>query len=254
MLGKSNFEKEKYPKRSDYASFVPNPNHLATRRKILRDAIGIGIGVATYGLSFGALGTATGLSLLETQLLSLMMFTGGSQFALVGTFAGGGSATSAISAASLLGVRNLAYAVRNNSLIKPTGWRKILGAQFTIDESTAMALGHEKGPDGIAGAKYAFWATGASVFIFWNIATLLGAVAVSLVGDPNTYGLDAAIGAGFIALLWPQINNKFNLFIAVSCSFVAIVAIPIVQPGIPILLAGFVAAFIAWIKVLRTND
>lgn len=229
---------------------MPEQKPITTRTKILRDAIGIGIGVATYGLSFGALGTATGLSLLETQLLSLIMFTGGSQFALVGTLAGGGSALSAISAASLLGVRNLAYAVRNNALLQPRGWRKFTGAQLTIDESTAMALGHEKGVDGIEGAKFAFWSTGISVFVFWNIATLLGAVAVSLVGDPNTYGLDAAIGAGFIALLWPQVKSKFTLFVALLSSAVAIISIPLLQPGLPILLAGFVAALIAWIKAI----
>lgn len=230
---------------------MPKLPSISSRNKILRDAIGIGIGVATYGLSFGALGTATGLSLIETQLLSLLMFTGGSQFALVGTFAAGGGAISAISAASLLGVRNLAYAVRNNAMLQVRGWRKILGAQLTIDESTAMALGHEKGVDGLSGAKFAFWSTGISVFVFWNIATLLGAVAVSFVGDPNTYGLDAAIGAGFIALLWPQIKDKFTFFVAVISSIVAIAAIPLLQPGLPILLAGFVAALIAWIKAIR---
>jgi predicted branched-subunit amino acid permease len=238
----------------NYASAVSRTSKITTRRKILRDAIGIGLGTATYGLSFGALGIATGLTLIETQLLSLIMFTGGSQFALVGTLAGGGSALSAISAASLLGVRNLAYAVRNNSLLKPHGWQRIFGAQLTIDESTAMALSHEKGLDGEAGAKYAFWSTGLSVFVFWNIATLLGAIAVSQVGDPNTYGLDAAIGAGFIALIWPQINSRFNLLVAVVCALVAIIAIPLVQPGLPILLAGFVAALLAWMKVISKNE
>jgi predicted branched-subunit amino acid permease len=227
---------------------------ITTRRKIIRDAVGIGLGTATYGLSFGALGIATGLSLIETQLLSLIMFTGASQFALVGTLAAGGGAISAVSAASLLGVRNLAYAVRNNTLLKPQGLQRILGAQFTIDESTAMALGHEKGVDGEAGAKFAFWATGTSVFVFWNIATFLGAIAISLVGNPNTLGLDAAIAAGFIALLWPQINSKFTLLVAAISAVVAIVAIPLVQPGIPILLAGFVAAILAWVKAMKNND
>ena len=239
---------------SDYALCVSsNTNSLSTKRKILRDAIGIGLGVATYGLSFGALGTATGLSLIEIQLLSLIMFTGGSQFALVGTFAAGGGAFSAISAASLLGVRNLAYAVRNNSLLKPTGLMRIFAAQLTIDESTAMALSHETGADGKAGAKYAFWATGISVFVFWNIATFLGAIAVQMVGDPNTYGLDAAIGAGFIALLWPQIKFRFSIITALTSAGVAIAAIPFVQPGLPILLAGFVATLFAWVKAVA-ND
>lgn len=144
----------------------PDIQPIASRRKILRDAIGIGLGTATYGLSFGALGIATGLTLIETQLLSLIMFTGASQFALVGTLAAGGGALSAVSAASLLGVRNLAYAVRNNTLLKPHGIQRLLGAHLTIDESTAMGLGHEKGIDGQAGGRYAFWATGISVFVF----------------------------------------------------------------------------------------
>jgi predicted branched-subunit amino acid permease len=229
-------------------------NALTTKRKILRDAIGIGLGTATYGVSFGALGIATGLTLVETQLLSLIMFTGASQFALVGTLAAGGGALSAISAASLLGVRNLAYAVRNNTLLAPNGFKRILGAQLTIDESTAMALGHEKGVDGLAGGRFAFWSTGISVFVFWNIATFLGAVAISQVGDPNSLGLDAAIAAGFIALLWPQITNRFTLFVCMVSASVAIIAIIFVQPGVPILLAGFVAALMAWIKALKTHE
>jgi predicted branched-subunit amino acid permease len=229
-------------------------NALTTKRKILRDAIGIGLGTATYGVSFGALGIATGLTLVETQLLSLIMFTGASQFALVGTLAAGGGALSAISAASLLGVRNLAYAVRNNTLLAPNGFKRILGAQLTIDESTAMALGHEKGVDGLAGGRFAFWSTGISVFVFWNIATFLGAVAISQVGDPNSLGLDAAIAAGFIALLWPQITNRFTLLVCVVSASVAIITIIFVQPGVPILLAGFVAALMAWIKALKTHE
>lgn len=232
----------------------PDIQPLASRRKILRDAIGIGLGTATYGLSFGALGIATGLTLIETQLLSLIMFTGASQFALVGTLAAGGGALSAISAASLLGVRNLAYAVRNNTLLKPHGIQRLLGAQLTIDESTAMGLGHEKGIDGQAGGRYAFWATGISVFIFWNIATFLGAVAISQVGDPKSLGLDAAIAAGFIALLWPQITNKFTMLVAVISAAIAIIAISMVQPGLPILLAGFVAAVMAWIKAMNNHE
>lgn len=232
----------------------PESSTITTKRKILRDAIGIGLGTATYGVSFGALGIATGLTLAETQLLSLIMFTGASQFALVGTFAAGGGAISAVSAASLLGVRNLAYAVRNNTLLVPTGFRRIFGAQLTIDESTAMALSHEKGVDGVAGGRFAFWSTGISVFVFWNIATFLGAVAISQVADPNTLGLDAAIAAGFIALLWPQITNKFTLFVCIVSAAVAISAIMFVQPGIPILLAGFVAAILAWINAMRNHE
>jgi 4-azaleucine resistance transporter AzlC len=210
-------------------------------RSIMRDAVGIGVGVASYGVSFGALGVTTGLSILQTQFLSSIMFTGASQFALVGVIAAGGSAISAIATALLLGFRNLPYAIRMSQLLEVRGWKKFAAAQLTIDESTAMGLAHEIEVDGTHGGKWAFWATGVSVFIFWNAATLLGAVAASAAGDPKALGLDAAVVAGFVALLWPQLTNNYRKLTAALGAVAALVFIPFVAPGIPILIAGFVA-------------
>jgi predicted branched-subunit amino acid permease len=172
------------------------------------------------------------------------MFTGASQFALVGVIGAGGSALSAIAAALLLGFRNFPYALRMSSLVKPTGATKLLAAQLTIDESTAMGLAHEKGPDYVVGGKYAFWATGLSVFVFWNLATLIGAIAASGAGDPKVFGLDAAIAAGFVALVWPQFQGPLERKTAALAFLVALSAISFVRPGLPILLAGAVALVI----------
>jgi len=217
------------------------PQALTSRRAILRDAIGIGIGVASYGISFGALGVTSGLSILQTQALSSLMFTGASQFALVGVIGAGGSAASAIAAALLLGFRNFPYALRMSSLVKPHGLRRFSAAQLTIDESTAMGLAHEKGSDGATGGRYAFWATGISVFVFWNAATLIGALAASGAGDPKVFGLDAAIAAGFVALVWPQFQGGLERKTAALAFLVALTSISFVRPGLPILLAGAVA-------------
>ena len=217
------------------------PQALTSRRAILRDAIGIGIGVASYGISFGALGVTSGLSILQTQALSSLMFTGASQFALVGVIGAGGSAASAIAAALLLGFRNFPYALRMSSLVKPHGLRRFSAAQLTIDESTAMGLAHEKGRDGATGGRYAFWATGISVFIFWNAATLIGALAASGAGDPKVFGLDAAIAAGFVALVWPQFQGGLERKTAALAFLIALTSISFVRPGLPILLAGAVA-------------
>ena len=200
--------------------------------------------MASYGVSFGALCITSGLNIAQAQTLSAFMFTGASQFALVGVLAAGGGALSAVAAALLLGFRNMAYALRMNTLLRPTGAYRVLAAQLTIDESTAMGLGHVGGEDGDRGGRYAFWATGISVFIFWNAATLIGALAVSLAGDPKVFGLDSAIGAGFIALLWPQLKSLFIQRVALLSLAVALIVTPLVQPGLPILLAGSVALFI----------
>ena len=217
----------------------------------MRDAIGIGVGVASYGVSFGALCIASGLSILQAQTLSAVMFTGASQFALVGVLAAGGGAISAIATSLLLGFRNMAYALRMNLLVKPSGVYRFLAAQLTIDESTAMGLGHLNGDDAEEGGRYAFWATGISVFVFWNLATLMGSVAASAAGDPKVFGLDSAIGAGFIALIWPQLNTAFKQRVAIAGSVTALAVIPFVRPGLPILLAGCVALVIGLSKKLE---
>lgn len=215
-----------------------------SKNAILRDALGIGVGVASYGVSFGALGVTSGLDVWQTQALSALMFTGASQFALVGVLGAGGTALSAIAAALLLGFRNFPYALRMSSLVSPTGPTKLLAAHVTIDESTAMGLAHEKGPDATVGGRYAFWATGASVFVFWNLATLIGAIAASGAGDPKVFGLDAAIAAGFVALVWPQFQGPLERRTAALAFLVALTAISFVRPGLPILLAGAVALVI----------
>jgi predicted branched-subunit amino acid permease len=210
------------------------------RTRIVTDAIGIGVGVASYGVSFGALGVSSGLDIFQTMSLSLLMFTGASQFALVGVISAGGSSVAAIVTAFFVGIRNFAYAVSMDDLLQVKGLKKIIAGHLTIDESTAMGLSHKE-TDG----AFAFWTTGISVFVFWNLATLLGAVAINVAGDPRALGLDAAVVAGFLALLWPQLKNWKLRYLALASSAVALLTFNFTPAGTPILLAGVFAAVIA---------
>lgn len=199
---------------------------------MLRDAAGIGVAVGAYGISFGAAATTAGLSVPQTCALSLLMFTGASQFALVGVLGAGGGILAAVAGAGLLGTRNLMYAVRLSDLVPLRGVRRLLAAQLTIDESTAMATG---APQRLAGL--AFWATGGTVFVLWNAATLLGAIGAGVV-DTTALGLDAAVGAAFLGLLAPQVRDRPALRVAVGGALVAAAAVPLAPPGVPVLLAG----------------
>ncbi|MCW2666231.1 MAG: branched-chain amino acid transporter permease, partial [Frankiales bacterium] len=172
------------------------------QRAVLRDALGVGVAVGAYGLSFGAAAVSAGLSTAQACALSLLLFTGASQFALVGVLGAGGTALAAVASALLLGSRNTLYAVRLSALLPLRGPRQLLAAQLTIDESTAMATGGEREHAGLA-----FWATGVSVYLLWNLATLLGALGAAVV-DPRALGLDAAVGAAFLALLAPQLRDR----------------------------------------------
>ncbi|WP_026533263.1 AzlC family ABC transporter permease [Arthrobacter sp. H41] len=202
--------------------------------------VGLSIAVATglYGLSFGALSVSAGLDLWQTMALSLLLFSGGSQFAFIGVIAGGGSGLSALSASALLGIRNGVYGMQLNLLLRPAGWRKLLAAQVTIDESVATATGQTDPVE----QRRGFWAAGIGVFVLWNIFTGLGALLGAAIGDPAQWGLDGAAAAAFLGLLWPRIQGLEPAAIAVVCAVVTVLAVPFVPPGIPILIAAVVAA------------
>ena len=212
------------------------------RRQISLEAISIGLATGAYGISFGAIAASSGFSILQTQVLSLLLFTGASQFAYVGVLGAGGSVLSGLATASLLGVRNGLYGMRIAQLTKPAGWQKLFFAQITIDESTALANKYDQSQDT---ARWAFLAAGLSVYVFWNIATLTGALLATSVGDPKTFGLDAAIGAGFFALVAPRLNSRLNKLLALAAVLVALALTPLLTAGLPVLATTLLAIVLA---------
>lgn len=209
-----------------------------SRRQIHAKAVSIAIATGAYALSFGAISVSTGLDLWQTQALSLLMFTGASQFAFVGIVGAGGGLVAAVLTAWLLGARNSMYAVGLNPTFRLTGWRRLVGAQATIDESTAMALAH---PEPAENARYAFWMTGLWIYLLWNLGTLVGALSAEAIGDPSVLGLDAATAAALLALLWPRLRDRQMWAVALASAGVAVALTPLLQPGLPVLAAALVA-------------
>ena len=207
-------------------------------RSVLKNAAFIGLATGAYGFSFGAVSMASGLSLLQTMTLSAFMFTGASQFALVGVLAGGGAGAAAVATATVLGSRNAFYGLRLADTVGVTRWRP-LAAHLTIDESSAMAFA---APDR-ATARAAFWATGISVFVCWNAATIVGSL-IHFLGNPSTLGLDEAAPAAFVALLFPQLRTRLSRWVAAVAAVVALAVVPLVPAGVPVLLAAGVAGVV----------
>jgi predicted branched-subunit amino acid permease len=212
------------------------------RRRIVRDAVGVGVAVGAYGLSFGAIATAAGLSVLQACALSLLLFSGGSQFAYVGAIAGGGGPIAAVVTAVLLGSRNSLYGLRLAPLLRVRGVRRLAAAQLTIDESAAMAVAQ----DTPQRSRLAFWSTGVAVFVFWNLATLVGAVGAQSLSDPKTLGLDAAVGAAFLALVAPRRHEAGALRVFVVAALVALALTPFLGYGLPVLVAAVAAVAAGW--------
>lgn len=212
-------------------------------------AVSLGVGFATglYGISFGALSVAAGLDLWQTMALSLLMFSGGSQFAFIGVIATGAGVVPAILSAWLLGVRNGFYAIRMNPVLSVRTLLKPVAAQLTIDESNAVSLLGE--PDRKK-ERFGFWLTGVAVFIFWNVFTFVGAVVGSQIGNPTDWGLDAAAAAAFLGLIWPRLNQSKLLVLAVASAFVATSLSVVLPAGIPVLLTA-VLAIGFWLVSMR---
>jgi 4-azaleucine resistance transporter AzlC len=207
------------------------------RASIIRDGVAVGVATGAYGISFGAIAVAAGLDVLQTCALSLVVFTGASQFALVGVVASGGAPLSGALTALLLGSRNTLYGLRLAPLLSWRGWRRATAAHLLIDESTAMSVNRGSTP----AARVGFLSTGVAVFLLWNLATLVGALAGAHLGDPRTYGLDAAVGGAFLALLWPRLDRPPNRLVGVLAVALALGLVPVTTAGVPVLAAALVA-------------
>jgi len=209
------------------------------RSSVISMSLGVGLAVGLYGTSFGALSTAAGLSVWQTQVLSLLMFSGGSQFAVIGVLGASGPAgvIPAIISAWLLGIRNGFYALRLNSVLSVTGMVKLIAAQLTIDESNAVSASQ----DTVKDSKRGFWLTGIAVFIFWNFFTLVGALLGSVMSDPSIWGLDAAAAAAFLGLVWPRLKNLQSNLTALISVFLTLILVPLLPSGIPVIVGAPIA-------------
>jgi 4-azaleucine resistance transporter AzlC len=213
----------------------------APSRAIVRDGIAVAIATGAYGLSFGAISVAAGLDVWQSCALSLLVFTGASQFALVGVIGAGGAPALAAVSGLLLGTRNTLYGLKISPMLGWRGWRRAAAAHLLIDESTAMSVTRTSRED----ARVGFLSTGISIFVLWNLATLAGALAGDSLGDPRTYGLDAAVGGAFLALLWPRLDSTRNRIGAVLGAAVALAVVPLTPSGVPVLAASVIAVGMA---------
>jgi predicted branched-subunit amino acid permease len=210
----------------------------SARSATLRDAVGLGVAVGLYGVAFGAAAVGAGLDVWQAVAMSTLMFTGASQFALVGVLGAGGGALAAVGSALLLGTRNTVYGVRLLPLLAPRGIRRFTTAHWVIDETTALAIA---APDR-ALARLAFLVGGGAIFPLWNATTLVGALGAAALDGTAKAALDAVVPAAFLALLWPRLKRPFpeaavQRRVALGGAVVALALTPFVPPGVQVITA-----------------
>jgi len=219
------------------------------KNQVDRTALSVAFTVGLYGAAFGAAGVTAGFSILQSCLLSLLLFSGASQFAVVGIMGAGGAAVSAIATATLLGFRNTLYGLQMAPILKVKGFKRVLAAQITIDESTAVATLQDNDAD----RKRGFYLTGIGVYVFWNLFTFLGALGASAIGDPSVWGLDAAVPAAFLGLIWPRLKNKVQFLVSGIAIAWALLLTPVSPAGIPIITTVLLAIIILVIVSLKNG-
>ncbi|MFJ9350709.1 AzlC family ABC transporter permease [Streptomyces sp. NPDC101237] len=220
---------------------------------VVRDALGVGVAVGLSGFAFGVTSAGSGLGLLQTCALSLLVFTGASQFALVGALAAGGNPLTAAAGAFFLGIRNAFYGLRLSQVLALPRALRPLAAQWVIDETTAVTLAQ---PTRRA-ARIGFTVTGLSLYLLWNLTTLLGALGAKAVGDTDAWGLDAAGPAVFLALLAPMLKTTTDRAVAALAVLLGLGLLPVLPAGVPVLaaaLAAPVALYVSGRRSGRTRD
>lgn len=222
------------------------------QRAAIRASLAVGIAVSAYGISFGALSVTAGLDIVQTCFLSLVMFSGGSQFAVIGVLASGGTSAgvAAMASGTLLGARNALYAIRMAPVVGGRRPRTLLAAHWTIDETTAVSAAQAT-PQG---QRAGFWWTGVIIYVGWNLTSLFGALIGNLLGDVSQYGLDAAAAAAFLGLIWPRLRSLQPIAVAGGAAVVAALLTPTLPPGIPVLAAALVAVVVGLTNWLGPKD
>jgi branched chain amino acid efflux pump len=204
----------------------------------VRDGVALGLAVGVSGTAFGAAAVSSGLSTWQACALSLLAFTGASQFALVGVIASGGSLLAGCAGAILLGSRNTLYGLRLTEVLRARGLVRPLAAVGVIDETTAVALAQ---PDAGA-ARQGFWATFCTIYLTWNLSTLAGAVGAGKVGSPQAFGLDVVGPAAFLALIWPRLRSgRTERAVALGGVVIALGSTTVLPVGVPVILAAAAA-------------
>ncbi|HXW46389.1 MAG TPA: AzlC family ABC transporter permease [Streptosporangiaceae bacterium] len=214
------------------------PEEAQRQPRPVRDGVGLGLAVGVSGIAFGAAAVSSGLSAWQACALSLLAFTGASQFALAGVVASGGGLLAGVAGAVLLGSRNSLYGLRLAGVLRPRGPLRLLTALGVIDETTAIALAQPDAPS----ARKGFWATFCCIYLTWNLSTLAGAVGAGRIGSPQAFGIDVVGPAAFLALIWPRLRaGRTERAVALAGAGIALAATPVLPVGVPVILAATAA-------------
>ena len=183
-----------------------------------------------------------GLSLVETQALSLLVFAGSAQFTAAGLFATGATALEIVFTTFLLNVRHVLYGLALGRQVRLDGWRRPVAAFFLTDEVFGVVSTRRAPTFGyLLGAEL-------SLFVTWNLSTLGGGLIGGAIPDPTKLGLDLVFPLAFLALLVPLVRTRVELVVALFSGALAYIVAQMSSGGVPIVVTGVGGSLLgAWL-------
>ena len=190
------------------------------------------LGVIPFGLAYAVTARGAGLSLIETQALSVLVYAGSSQLSAVGLFAAGAAGIEIVLTTLLLNVRHALYGLSLGRELRLTRRQRPVAAFFLTDEAFGVvATSRERSFPFLLGAEW-------SLFVMWNLATLAGFLAGAAIPDPEKSGVDFIFPLAFLALLVPLVRTRVELLVALASGALAFGLGRTVPGGLPILITG----------------
>jgi 4-azaleucine resistance transporter AzlC len=194
---------------------------LSPQRAALVEGWPVLLSVVVVGIPFGIVARQSGLSPAEIVAMSVFVFAGASQFAMVQLFREGVGWPLVVATVFLINLRHLlmAAALRPHFAQVPVAGR-LAAAYVLTDEAFAMAIGwFRRGRTEVA--YYATFAV--ALYVLWNVATVIGMLLGPSIGEPRRFGVDFAITATFVAIVVLGVRRRSDGVVALGAALLAAV-------------------------------
>ena len=221
-----------------------NSNEPMTRRQEfwagVRDTIPLVVGAIPFGIIFGALSIAGGISPAGAMGMSLFVFAGSAQFIAASLFAQGTGIGLIIITTFVVNLRHALYSTTLGPHMKhlPQRWLLPLGFWLT-DESFVVTAARYERPDSSPFKHWHFFGSAVFMYSNWQLCTLIGVLAGQAIPDPLSWGLDFAMSVTFLGMVVPMIKNRPMLLAVLVAATTAVLA-----NGLPNKLGLFLAAIL----------
>lgn len=207
-----------------------------------RAMVPLWVGVIPFGLAYAVTARAAGLTALETQAMSLLVFAGSAQVSAAGLFAAGASGAEIVLTTLLLNVRHVLYGLWLGRVLPLSRRQRPVAAFFLTDEAYGVAAASRQHTFSfLLGAELSLFAT-------WNLATAAGALIGAAIPDPRELGVDLIFPLAFLALLVPLLRTRLDVAVALVSGAAAYMLSRSLPGGLPVLGGAVLASLLgAWL-------